>query len=111
MKCTMIGFEDGELVVETTLASPKVYTMHTDPGHGWLEVDRAELVALGILGDISPYSYQRGDKVYLEEDCDFSRFLLAKEAIGEHVGTPGAGDVVESYRENTPIRGYKHFQA
>lgn len=57
-----------------------VYTFHQDPGHGWLEVPRAELQALGIAHRISGYSYQSRDgaTVYLEEDCDLSTFARAK---------------------------------
>jgi hypothetical protein len=48
---------------------------HIDPGHGWLEVKRAELESLGIAHKISPYSYEKNDRVYLEEDCDASLFF------------------------------------
>ena len=57
-------------------------TFYSDPGHGWLEVDRDLLVNLGIDEEITPYSYQRGEKVYLEEDCDFSTFAQAMKASG-----------------------------
>jgi hypothetical protein len=48
---------------------------HTDPGHGWLEVDRNHLVELGINEKITSYSYQKGNKVYLEEDVDMGTYL------------------------------------
>ena len=79
------------------------YIFHTDPGHGWLEVTRAELIRLGILENISAYSYEKGDKVYLEEDCDASRFVAAKKALGESFA------FIDRYLENTPIRNYPHF--
>ena len=50
---------------------------HTDPGHGWLEVDRNHLVELGINDKITSYSYQKGNKVYLEEDMDMGTYLKA----------------------------------
>jgi len=81
-----------------------MYIFHTDPGHGWLAVKRTELVKLNILVKVSPYSYQRGGTVYLEEDCDASLFFKAKEAIGETV------DYRISSLENTPIRHYERFQ-
>jgi hypothetical protein len=56
-----------------------------DPGHGWLRVPRKILVQLGILDQISSYSYQRGDAVYLEEDCDASKFQAAANAAGLEV--------------------------
>jgi len=55
----------------------KAFTFHSDPGHGWLAVKRNLLVKLNIIGDISRYSYQNGQTVYLEEDCDLTRFVLA----------------------------------
>jgi hypothetical protein len=80
------------------------YTFHTDPGHGWLEVDRDELVRLGIDGNISQYSYERGDKVFLEEDCDAARFVNAKKAAGEEYLFRDA------YKDNTPIRRYAPYK-
>lgn len=49
----------------------QAHTMHTDPGHGWLEVNRNDVQDLAI----SHYSYTRGDKVYLEEDCDMPLYI------------------------------------
>lgn len=61
------------------------YIFHEDSGHGWLEVPRAELNNLGISKEISHYSYQNRDNVYLEEDCDARVFINAKKANGEKV--------------------------
>lgn len=69
----------------------KTYTYFTDPGHGWLRVKRAELNALGIANKISPYSYMRGDYVYLEEDCDMAKFMQAKGWLQEN------GRVIEGF--------------
>jgi hypothetical protein len=60
---------------------------YTDPGHGWLEVPRDLLHDLGIADDISRYSYQRLDKVFLEEDCDLSLFTRAMGAAGREFKT------------------------
>jgi len=57
------------------------YTFYEDPGHGWLSVKRQELVDLNILNQISSYSYQRGNTVYLEEDCDAPVFLRVKSDV------------------------------
>ena len=64
---------------------PLPYRFIQDPGHGWLEVTHAELVALGIAHEISAYSFTTGPRpggasalVYLEEDCDLGRFAAAK---------------------------------
>lgn len=62
----------------------KTYTYFTDPGHGWLRVKHAELRALGIANKISPYSYMKGDYVYLEEDCDMATFMRAKGWLQEN---------------------------
>lgn len=59
------------------------FTLHSDPGHGWLEVPRGLLDTLGIAADISPHSYIRGDTAYLEEDCDASRFAEAMKTAGQ----------------------------
>ena len=45
-------------------------THHNDPGHGWVEVPVALLHELGIADQVTPFSYQRGDTAYLEEDVD-----------------------------------------
>ena len=58
------------------------YNFHTDAGHGWLEVSREELAMLHIDDAISAYSYQAGDKVYLEEDCDAALFVDALANLG-----------------------------
>jgi len=59
------------------------YNFHQDPGHGWIEVPMSEIERLCIADQISPYSYRKGATAYLEEDCDASVFLRAKEARGE----------------------------
>jgi hypothetical protein len=80
------------------------YIFHEDPGHGWLEVGRDELKRLGILQKISRYSYQKGDRVFLEEDLDAGIFVKAKKKNGERVSFR------EVYKENTPIRRYQNFR-
>jgi hypothetical protein len=58
------------------------YNYYSDPGHGWLEVSREELAMLHIDDVISSYSYQTGDRVFLEEDCDAELFINALENMG-----------------------------
>lgn len=55
------------------------YIYYTDPGHGWLQVRTVQLIELGIVNDISPYSYLSvdGRHSYLEEDMDMSTFVNA----------------------------------
>jgi hypothetical protein len=81
-------------------------TFHTDSGHGWLEVPRADAIALGLAEKISPYSYMGGQSLYLEEDCDAGLYLDAAKAAGYTL------HIVEKYTDgDSPIRtlcqGYK----
>jgi hypothetical protein len=85
------------------IMAEKKYHFYTDGGHGWLAVKRKELEDLGIVDQITPYSYQRGNTVYLEEDCDMGLFHKAKSFTDctyyEH-----------HYRDgNSPIRSYARF--
>jgi hypothetical protein len=75
----------------------RTLTFHTDPSHGWLEVKRADLVELGIEDKISRYSYEKGSKVYLEEDCDQMTYLRAASAAGWNVKTKDARTDSESF--------------
>ena len=65
----------------------QTFTFYSDPGHGWLAVPRALLHDLGIADEITPYSYQRLDTVFLEEDCDLSTFTRAMGAAGREFKT------------------------
>ena len=87
-------------------------TFHCDPSHGWLEVPREDIDALGIADQISAYSYamaathKRAGMVYLEEDCDASLFLDAAKAAGWTI------QIVEKYTaEDSPICNYPAFSA
>ena len=82
----------------------KKYNFYSDAGHGWLAVKRQELIDLNILDKISTYSYQRGNTVYLEEDCDISTFCEAKGADFSHE------NIVEKYTDRSPIRSYAGFR-
>lgn len=81
------------------------YDCYSDPGHGWLKVKRSELVRLGILDRITSYSYQRGEFVYLEEDCDLSAFMDAKRVRAEAVAMRH-----HSSNQSSRIRGYDCFK-
>jgi len=82
----------------------QTYIFEQDPGHGWLHVRRSEIERLGIARVITPYSYQRCELVFLEEDCDLSTFMRAKEAAGE----PVIFD--ERHVAHTSIRGYDAYR-
>ncbi len=54
------------------------FVLYSDPGHGWLAVRRELLLRYAKAAlSITRYSYQRGENVYLEEDCDCQSFLEA----------------------------------
>jgi hypothetical protein len=59
-----------------------VITYHHDPAHGWLEVKRELVEMLGIQGLISSYSYQKGDRLFLEEDADASLLIRSLGELG-----------------------------
>jgi hypothetical protein len=88
--------------------SAKTLTLkyYTDPGHGWVAVKRHYLIGANIQDRVSAYSYQRGDTVYLEEDCDAALLLDAMRA---------AGIVVNLVRKHTDrrhaIRSYDSYVA
>jgi hypothetical protein len=53
-----------------------------DPSHGWGEIPIDLIQELGISGQISRYSYRRGDNAFLEEDCDLALFMQKAQAKG-----------------------------
>jgi hypothetical protein len=67
-------------------------TFHSDGGHGWLQIPKQVYLAVGYLA--SDCSYQDDEFVYLEEDCDASRFkrkaskqgLILKVTYKRHIG-------------------------
>lgn len=77
---------------------------YSDPGHGWLAVKRKLVQELNLLNKITLYSYQKGDTVYLEEDCDASVFMDAAKSAGYEV-------LVDQRHTNKthPIRSYERF--
>lgn len=58
----------------------QTFDFYCDPGHGWVKVAKDLLKYLGIEKEITPYSYQRGNYAYLEEDCDASTLITALQA-------------------------------
>ena len=79
-------------------------TYFNDGGHGWYSVKRSKLESMGVLGKVSGFSYQKGESVYLEEDCDAGLFFNnlteeEKQSI----------KVIESYSDRSPVRNYERF--
>lgn len=77
---------------------------HNDGGHGWYAVKRRKLESMGLLDKVSGFSYERGQTIYLEEDCDASLFFNAlSEDEKQQI------KIVDSYRHVSPIRSYYRF--
>tara|TARA_R100001244_G_scaffold59072_2_gene49743 strand:+ start:129 stop:389 length:261 start_codon:yes stop_codon:yes gene_type:complete len=82
-----------------------IFTFTEDPGHAWLPVKRSLLKELGVADVISSYSYQEGDTVWLEEDCDAGVFIRAwKQANPDQHASYGS-----EYVEDTHIRALPHY--
>ena len=77
-----------------------------DPSHGWFKVKLTQLHKLGIENEISTYSYTRGEWVYLEEDCDASKYFEALTKSGQPM--PKIVDKVSRQRPSK-IRSYDHY--
>jgi hypothetical protein len=87
----------------------KEYRCYSDSGHGWMAVKRKELIELGILNQITQFSYQSlsGKTVYLEEDCDVTLFVNKYiEKNGQHPQLKRS-----SYKDVSPIRRLPSFKA
>lgn len=56
-----------------------MYTYHSDPAHGFMEVPLATLAEVGLIP--TEYSFRDGARklAFLEEDCDASAFVAAFE--------------------------------
>jgi len=79
-------------------------TFLRDYAHGWLSVKRKEIKDLGIVHDISSWSYMNGCSVYLEEDCDVEKYIMAQKEKGVEVKIK-LGKCVES----SPVRRYNRY--
>lgn len=84
----------------------KKFTFYTDPGHGWLKVDREVLEATMDGNDISTFSYARGRWVFLEEDADAPKFIKAYE---EKYGCKVAITHKKQASKSSKIRGYDRY--
>ena len=79
-----------------------------DPGHGWYKVSRKDLFKMDILDKISSFSYQKGDWVYLVEDCDATIFFdRYKELFGDEYQIKITQNIADNM---SSIRYYQPFQ-
>ena len=89
----------------------KQFTFHEDGAHGWLEVSYKDVTDLNIQNEISEFSYinRTTEKIYLEEDCDYTLFINAfKHKYGYK-----PIEVNGKWYEESPIRklpGYTSWQ-
>ena len=81
------------------------YKFFMDAGHAWLRVPRKDLFDYGIADEISSYSYQKGNWVYLEEDMDLIRYMIARNARL----LSDLGNIVEVNSHWSKIRNYPRF--
>ena len=80
---------------------------YSDPGHGWLKCKRQLLIDLGIDREVTGFSYERKEDVFLEEDCDAPRLIMALQAKGvevrfRHTSTQSKTSKIRSYFSYRP---------
>ena len=101
MKNNNLGVE-----VVSKILGNHTYTLYEDAGHAWIKVSIAELIALNILVDITPFSYIKGRFAFLEEDCDMTTFFTAYQSVTDR--SPRYRNSVSS---RSRIRGYDSYTA
>jgi len=75
-----------------------------DPGHGWGSVAKKDIIELCIVDKITGYSYENGNRVYLEEDMDLNTFLKASEKASWKI------NLKESHSDRRSwVRNYNRF--
>jgi hypothetical protein len=87
----------------------KTFTIivYNDPSHAWGKVKRKVLDNLGIAQQVSSYSYQYKDNVYLEEDADLS--LVCRHLL---LNTDVQIKFVEKHSDrDSRIRSYERYAA
>ena len=88
---------------------PNKLHFYSDSRHGWLAVKRKLLHDLGIANQITVFSYQRGDTVYLEEDCDATLFYKTLKSLG-FTWDEIEVRIKESYKDHSPIRSFADYE-
>jgi hypothetical protein len=58
----------------------KTIQFYCDPGHGWAKVPLKVIKKLGLINDISHFSYISKEHAFLEEDSDASKLIDAVRA-------------------------------
>ena len=87
----------------------KTFKFYSDPGHGWLAVKIADVIAVNLnVKDFSQFSYIRGQTLYLEEDCDATMFI---EQYKFHNGGQRPNYIEKHTDDRHPIRSYDRISA
>ena len=63
----------------------KTLLMYEDPGHAWCKVSRYDKVFQMIAKEVSNFSHQLGDSVYLEEDDDLGLYCKKLKELGYEI--------------------------
>lgn len=63
----------------------KTLLMYEDPGHAWCKVSRYDKVFQMIAKEVSHFSHQLGDSVYLEEDDDLGLYYNKLVELGYEI--------------------------
>ena len=80
------------------------FHFYNDPSHGWMKTDRETLRKYRVMELISNFSSQKGQFVWLKEDCDAPILIKAVEATGAVV------KFFDHYRNTySPIRNLGQF--
>jgi hypothetical protein len=65
----------------TVVALSNKFTVFSDAGHAWAQVELSDLYDVGLsLQQITAYSFIQGTTLYLEEDADLTLFVAAYRA-------------------------------
>ena len=89
----------------------KSYEVHYDAGHSWLKVPKDDLVGYRVRGgQITEFSHQDKDYVYLEEDIDAGMFLI-RERKRREIETVWIDDGDSSPIRNLPRYKYDPYSA
>ena len=63
----------------------KTLLMYEDPGHAWCKVSRTDKVFQMIAKEVTHFSYENGNSVYLEEDCDLGLYYNKLVELGYEI--------------------------
>lgn len=83
------------------------FNFYSDPSHGWLKVPKSLLVKLGISSQITQYSYQKQEFVYLEEDQDLTLFIKTMKKSNLNFKILN----MKQSNKSSKIRSYERFVA